>query len=107
MPNGDGTGFTEPVGNNYARKSVTNNTTNWPNAATVAGVTTKANGALITFANPTGAWGPVLAWGAFLAASGGTPRYFNELETTVYPTATAIPVEFDVGFLALIFKGET
>ena len=46
-----GTGITEPVGNGYARKGVTNNTTNFPSASGGA----KTNGADITWTSMPGA----------------------------------------------------
>lgn len=98
--NADGTGFTEPVGGSYARVAVTNNGTNFPNAATVAGVTEKVTGAKITFPNPTGNWGTVVEWGAFTASSGGTPRYTNPLDSPINPRNGNTPVEFDIGALA-------
>jgi hypothetical protein len=66
-PADDGTNFTEPSGNAYARVAVTNNTTNWPNAAGGA----KANGTAITFPTATGSWGTVTHFGIFDASSGG------------------------------------
>lgn len=76
-PNADGTGGTEVTGGSYARKAVTNNNTNWPAAA--AGV--KQNGAAITFATASANWGAVEAAGVFSASSGGTPKYFGDLDT--------------------------
>lgn len=104
QPNDDGTGFTEPVGGSYARKAVTNNVTNWPAAATVGGVTTKANGTKITFVDPTGTWGSAVAWGAFLASSGGTPEFTNGLQTPVTIKSGNTPVEFDVAALSLYWE---
>jgi hypothetical protein len=100
-PNDDGSGFTEPVGSSYARVAVTNNVANWPAATTVAGETTKQNGAKITYPNPTGAWGQLAYWGAFLTSTGGTPEYSNPLDAPISPRAGNSPVEFDVGQLVL------
>jgi hypothetical protein len=84
-PNEDGTGFTEPVGGSYARVAVTNNTTNWPAATTSSGVTSKANGTVIQFTNPTG-------------------TYFNPLDASISPKSGNSPVQFDVGALVLFFE---
>lgn len=104
QPNEDGSGFTEPVGNGYARVAVTNNATNWPAATTVGGVTSKANGAKITHPNPTGPWGQLIYWGLFTTASGGTPEYSNPLDAPISPRAGNTPVEFDIGQLVLTWE---
>jgi hypothetical protein len=51
-PNDDGTNFTEPTGNGYARAAVTNNATEWPAASGGS----KSNANDITFAQATGDW---------------------------------------------------
>lgn len=76
-PNADGTGGTEVTGGSYARKAVTNNNTNWPAAS--GGI--KQNGAAITFVTATANWGSVESAGVFAASSGGTPKYFGDLDT--------------------------
>ncbi len=59
----DDTGVTgEPSGGGYARLTITNNATNFPAATTVAGVTSKVNGATFTFPTATGSWGTVRHW---------------------------------------------
>lgn len=100
-PNDDGTSFTEPVGGSYARVAMTNNGTNFPSATTVGGITYKRNGTAITWPNPTGNWGTAVAWGAFLAASGGSPRYTNLLDTPVAIKSGNTPVEFAASALEL------
>lgn len=100
-PNDDGTNFTEPSGGSYARKAVTNNTTNFPDAVTTSGVTTKTNGAKITFNNPTATWGLVTHYGIFTTSTGGTPRYTNPLNASITIQNGNTPVEFDIGQLAL------
>lgn len=100
-PNDDGTGFTEPVGGSYARVAITNNATNWPAAATIGGVTTKKNGAKFTFPTPTGLWGLLSYYGLFVVSSGGTPEFFNPLDTPITVQSGNTPVEFDIGFLAI------
>lgn len=102
-PNEDGTNFTEPTIGAYARAAVTNNLTNFPNAATVAGVTTKKNGAAIAFPNPTGLWGAIIYYGWFTVATGGTPEWTAPLDTPITVQAGNSPVQFDVGQLVMAF----
>lgn len=104
VPSDDGSNFTEPVGGgSYARVALTNNTTNFPNADTANGVTSKANGAKFTFPNPTGSWGTIVAFGFFTAVSGGTPEWWNGIDTSITPKAGNTPVEFDIGQLVMTF----
>lgn len=102
-PNDDGTGFTEPVGGAYARVAATNNATNFPAATTVAGETTKTNGAKFTFTNPTGTWGAASHYGWFTALTGGTPEYTNALDAPITIRAGNTPVEFDISQLIMGF----
>lgn len=79
-PNAGG-GGTEATGSGYARVSVTNNTTNWPNAA--SGV--KANGTAITFATATGDWSTAanqVAAALWDALTSGNELYFGSLTTS-------------------------
>jgi hypothetical protein len=76
MPASDGTGGTEVTGGSYARKAVTNNSTNFPAAAGGA----KANAVSIDFATATALWGNVVGAGVFPASTGGNPDYFAELD---------------------------
>lgn len=96
-PADDGTGFTEPTGQNYARLAITNNSTNWPAASTADGVTTKINGIKFTMPVPSGPWGPLGFYGLFTAVSGGVPQYIGEMDSIVSPRAGNNPVEFDIG----------
>lgn len=57
-------------GTAYARVAITNNATNFPNAAS-AGPASKASGAAFTFPVPTANWGTVTHFGFFDAAVGG------------------------------------
>ena len=57
----------EVSGGDYARKSVTNNGTNWPAAASGA----KANGTAITFVQATGSWGTVTHFAILDASTAG------------------------------------
>lgn len=71
-PTDAGTG-TEASGSGYARKAVTNNATNFPNA-TGTNPTTKSNGTAITFDPATGDWSSganLTHFGIWDASSGG------------------------------------
>lgn len=70
QPNSDGTNFTEPVGNGYARVEVTNDNTTWENA-TVDNPSIKRNRIAILFNEATGPWGTITHWGIFDAPEGG------------------------------------
>jgi hypothetical protein len=104
-PNGDGTGFTEPVGGSYARVAITNNATNFPPASTADGVTAKRNGTKFTFVPPTGTWGIISYYGFYLTSSGGTPEYTFPLDTAITVKSGNTPVEFDVSLLQMFFAG--
>ncbi len=80
-PNSTGGNFTEPVGNGYARVAVANDVTQWP--AATAGV--KTNGADIDFPAASGPWGTVTHFGIFVAASGGSPAAWADLDTPQSP----------------------
>src|SRR5271165_1059661 len=73
-------GGTECSGGSYARVAITNNSTNWP-AATGSGPGTKANGTTITFPTATAAWGTVVAWALYDAASAGNGLYWGTLNS--------------------------
>lgn len=62
----DAGGGTEVSGGSYARKQVTNNSTNWPAASGGA----KSNGTDIVFATPTANWGTIVAFALFDAVAG-------------------------------------
>ncbi len=94
-PGSDGTGFTEPVGNAYARVPVLNTPTEWPAAA--GGV--KLNGVDIDFptATPSG-WGTVTHFGIFIAATGGSPSMWGELDVPK-SVGAGDQLQFDTGAL--------
>ena len=71
----DSGGGVEVSGGSYARKSVTNNSTNWPAASGGA----KSNGTAITFVTATASWGEVTAWGLFDDPSAGNLLYWGDL----------------------------
>jgi hypothetical protein len=70
--------LSEVSGGGYARVTLLNNTTTFPAAATVAGVTTKSNGVTIDFIGATGSWGVVTHWFLYDPA-GGRPVNWGTL----------------------------
>lgn len=102
LPGADGTGWTEvPFTGSYARVAFANNTTNFPAATSVAEVASKKNATKITYPNPSGSWGNVVGWLAFLAATGGSPEYWAPDDTIIGPKSGNTPVEFDVNQLII------
>ena len=79
----------EPSGGSYARVSVTNNTTNWPNStANGSGPGyIKQNGTAITFPAATAGWGTVAG---FLIGDNATPGSGNLLAFGVLNASQAI-----------------
>lgn len=92
----DAGGGTEVTGNNYSRKAVTANTTNFP-AASGGSV---ANGAAITFATPSGSWGTVTHFGLFDASTSGNLLYWGALTTSKTP-GNGDTVSFAIGALTI------
>lgn len=77
-PTDAGANFTEPVGFGYARVSVANNATQWPNAS--GGIKSNAN--TQSFPNAAGgSWGTATHFGIFTASSGGTPVITGALDS--------------------------
>lgn len=75
-PTDAGGGTQVPFTNGYTRAAVTNNSTNWPNAA----ASTKPNGTEILFPTATGAgWGTIVAWGIFDDPTGGNLICWGDL----------------------------
>ncbi len=63
----DAGGGTECTGGAYARKAITNNTTNWPTTTTG----TKSLGVSTAFEEATNNWGTITGWGLYDASTGG------------------------------------
>lgn len=93
----DGTGLTgEPVGNNYSRTAITNNTTNWPATTTQ----TKSNATAVTTATASGAWG-TLGFGAIYdAVTSGNLLYWGALTAAVAP-GNGQAVNFAIGTIVV------
>ena len=75
-PSKDGTGFTEPVGNNYSRRLIDPSELD---AATVADPSLLTNNATLAHNAASGSWGTITYVGLFTAASSGTLLGFGQL----------------------------
>lgn len=82
-PNKDGTGVTEPSGNNYARVAITANSTNFPAASGGA----MANGTDIQFPTPSGSWGQCTHLVLFDASTNGNKLAFGALTVAQTPVS--------------------
>ena len=80
----DSGGGTEVSGSAYARATVANNTTQWPNASGGS----KSNGAVISFPQATGSWGTIVAFGIFDALTVGNLLYWGAISPSVAIAAT-------------------
>lgn len=106
QPNEDGSNFTEPVGMGYLRAQVANTALNFPPARTDGGITTKWNGNLIKFNDPTGLWGNIGWYGWFNTNSTGPtilPQFWNALDTPITVQNGNTPVQFDAGQLIMVW----
>lgn len=88
----DAGGGTEVTGGDYARCEITNNTSNWPNAASGS----KSSGAAFTFATATASWGTITHWALFDALNDGNMLYWNQL-TASKPIDTGDTAQFAAG----------
>lgn len=78
---GDAGGGTEVTGGSYARATITNDNTAFPQCA-ATGTPTKTNALAITFPTATATWGIVTHWGIFDAPSGGNLLAYGALSAT-------------------------
>jgi hypothetical protein len=76
-PTKAGGSVTEPAGGAYGRVAITNNVTNFP-ASTAS---SKANGAVFTFAEATAAWGTISNWAIFDAVTAGNLLVYGTVAT--------------------------
>jgi hypothetical protein len=81
-------GGTEVTGGSYARKAVTNNSTNFPAAA--SGV--KTLGVAQAFVTATADWGTVVAVAIYDALSGGNLIGFAAVTSQVVPSGVTVTV---------------
>lgn len=84
-------------GTGYARVSVANDASHWPNASSGA----KSNGQIILFPEALGDWGTVQGFGLFTAATSGTMITWGYLNNSKPITVGEAP-EFEVGMLVVI-----
>ncbi len=87
------TSLTEPMGGSYARRAITNNSTNWlvADSNDFYGQSGDArNAAAIAFPAPTAAWGSVVAAALTDSATGGDTWFVGSLTAPVAP-ATGTP----------------
>lgn len=96
-PTNSGGNITEPGGNGYARVSVANNNTTWPNTGTDR---TKSNGIAIAFPTATGSWGTISHWVVMTASSGGAMIAWGELTTPLAVGDTVTPT-FAIGDIVI------
>lgn len=88
----DGTGATEPSGNNYSRVAFTNNKTNWGNASNGS----LANLTAITFPESSGSWGTITHVFISDAASAGNVWFYDAL-TSSRVVQSSTTVQFAIG----------
>lgn len=91
-------GGTEVSGNNYSRKAITVNGTNFPN--TVSGTGVKTLGGPFAFPTASGAWGTVVAWALMDASTAGNMLWWGLLPTSRAPL-TGDTLTLDAGALSL------
>jgi hypothetical protein len=93
-----GTSAVEASGGSYARVSTA--AADWNAASTTTDPTTISNANAITFATATAAWGTVVAWGLYDAATAGNLLYWDWLGNYPWQPVTislASPAVFTVG----------
>jgi hypothetical protein len=100
LPTNTGTNVTEPVGNAYARVSVTNNSTNFPAASARA----KSNGTDVVFPTATGSWGTITHFALYDALTAGTFVAWGALTVPVSVINSAT-VTFVTGSLVINAPG--
>jgi hypothetical protein len=84
-------GFTEPVGNGYARKQIPVNLTNWPSAGSGATIVTIAQLLAQQMATLTGTWGTIQGWGLWDALTAGNLWMGGQISPTITPTTGESP----------------
>lgn len=96
----DSGGGTEATSGSYARKSITNNATNFPNASGTS-PTLKSNGTAITMVTASAPWSSgadMTHWGLFDASTSGNLLYWGAL-TEAKPVGTGDTLTIPVGDL--------
>ncbi len=98
----DSGGGTEASGGSYARKSITNNATNFP-AASGTSPTAKTNGTAITMVTATADWSSgvnMVAWGLFDASTSGNLIVWGALDNPK-PVLNGDTMSFAVSALSI------
>src|SRR4051794_35422566 len=97
----NGTGIVEVTSAGaYARGAVTNNSTNWPNAASRA----KSNGTTITFPTSPGSWGTVVGYALYDAATTGNFLAYGALGSS-QAIGSGVPPQFAAAALTITSPG--
>jgi hypothetical protein len=87
----------EVTGGSYARVSITNNSTNFPNTSAQI----KSNGTAINWPVSTGAWGTVVAWGLYDASTAGNLWAYGSITSQVLNSGDTM--YFSIGALDITF----
>lgn len=93
---------TEPVGNGYARISISKFMAA-PALSSDSSVTEITNNKEIHFNEATGSWGTITHFALYNSATGGTPLYVGALTEPITPTANTVPL-IKVGQLKITLK---
>ncbi len=99
-PTDAGTGA-EVTGGAYARVAVGRAATAWAAPGVNADLMRTSNSAVVTFPNPTAAWGTVTHFGIFDAATAGNLLYSGALGTSRTIASGDSAPSFAVGFLTV------
>jgi hypothetical protein len=84
-------GFTEPVGNGYARLQIPANATNWPTAGTGTTVVSIAQKLALQMATLTGTWGTLISWALFDALTSGNMWFAAPISPSLVPATGEAP----------------
>lgn len=102
-PTNDGSGFSEPSGNDYARVQV--NT--WDGASTSGANAITANTGAITFPTATGDYAAdVTHWALFDASSGGNMLWYGDINEGATAIVTDDVPQFAAGAIDLTLSGK-
>lgn len=96
----NGTSLVEVTGGSYARVAVTNNSTNWPNAASRL----KSNATLVAFPTSTASWGTVVGFALYDAATTGNFLAYGALGSSL-TIASGVTPQFVAGALTVTSPG--
>ena len=106
-PDFDGSGLNEPdTADGYGRVAVTNNSTNFPDASTVAGAARKHLATAVTFPTPTASWGGINWWAIMdsVTVGGGNVIAFGKFGGQSKSIATDDEVEIPSNTLHIYYR---